>query len=195
MTVKSPIGGLVVMETMFKGGGTFQQTSEGDQVYPGSLFMRVVDTSDMVVSASINQVDIQNVRMGMMAEVRLDAYPDLVLEGRVSRVGAIASMGAGGGKFMRGGSGNYLKTIPVEVSIKVTDKRVIPDLSASADLLLKEEEADVLAPRESVRVEDGKHVVYVRDGEGFETREVQLGTPTTLTSWSNPVSRRAKKSC
>ncbi len=175
MTVKSPIGGLVVMETMFKGGGTFQQTSEGDQVYPGSLFMRVVDTSDMVVSASINQVDIQNVRMGMMAEVRLDAYPDLVLEGRVSRVGAIASMGAGGGKFMRGGSGNYLKTIPVEVSIKVTDKRVIPDLSASADLLLKEEEADVLAPRESVRVEDGKHVVYVRDGEGFETCEVQLG--------------------
>jgi len=175
MTVKSPIGGLIVMETMFKGGGSFQQTSEGDQVYPGSLFMRVVDTSDMVVSASINQVDIQNVRMGMLAEVRLDAYPDLVLEGRVTRVGAMAGSGSGGGRFTRGGSGNYLKTVSVEVSILATDERVIPDLSASADLVLIEEDADVLAPRESVRSQDGKHVVYVRNGEGFETREVQLG--------------------
>ena len=175
MTVTTPVGGLVVMETMFKPGGQMQQTAEGDQVYPGALFMRVVDTSDMVVTASVNQVDIQNVRMGMTAEVRLDAYPDLVLEGRVTRVGAIASTSGGGGRFNRGGSGKYLKSVPVEVSIKAQDERVIPDLSASTDLVLREEEVDVVAPRESVRNQDGKFVVYVRNGESFEPREVQLG--------------------
>lgn len=173
LNLTTPLGGLVVMEPQYKGGGQFQQTEEGDQVYPGALFMRVVDLSEMIVEVDVNQVDIQSVRIGQEAEVRLDAYPGVVLEGRVAGVGAIA--GGGGGGFNRGSSGLYLKTVPVQIAIHTSDERVIPDLSASADIQIRKAVDGLVVPREAVRNENGETVVYVRSGDGFQPREVELG--------------------
>jgi len=179
MRVTSPLAGLVVMEPMYKGGGQFQQTSSGDQVYPGALFMRVVDLSEMIVSASVNQVDVQSVRIGQKALVRLDAYPDLRLEGRVIGIGAMAT--SGGGRFNRGSSGLFLKQIPIQIAISSDDDRVIPDLSASADILLNHFEADVVAPREAIRRDGERTFVYVRNGDDFAERDVELGELTATT--------------
>ncbi len=177
MAVTTPIGGLVVMETTYKGGGQFGQSEEGDQVYPGSLFMRVVDVSEMIVAAEINQVDIQAVHMGQRAAVRLDAYPDLELEGRIVAIGAIASRGSsGGGRYSRGSSGLFLKNIAVEIAIDATDPRVIPDLSASADIILGEAPEGLVVPREAVRAGEEGTFVYVRQGDRFVTRSVELGS-------------------
>lgn len=174
LTVVSPLNGLVVMETDIRNGQP-TQTAEGDQVSPGRLFMRVVDVSNMIVNASVNQADVQSLRIGQRAEVRLDAYPDLLLEGRITGMGAIA--GAGGDRFRRSGSGLYLKTVPVEISIETQDDRVLPDLSASADVLLQTIPAEVIIPRSAVKGNGGdeRHIVYVRGPEGFKPREVELG--------------------
>ena len=177
MDVVAPLGGLVVMETMYKGSGQFGQTSEGDQVSPGARFMRIVDTSEMVLTAEVNQVDIQNIRMGQKATIRLDAYPELELEGRISAIGAIAeSGGGGGGRYSRGSSGLFLKSVPVEISIDTPDKRVIPDLSASADIVIEHEADGVLVPREALRSDDEGAFVWVRNGQGFQRRAVQAGS-------------------
>lgn len=173
MTVASPLNGLVVMETDIRNGQP-TQTAEGDQISPGRLFMRVVDVSNMIVNASVNQADVQSVRIGQKAEVRLDAYPDLVLEGRVTGMGAIA--GQGGDPFRRSGSGLYLKSVPVEISIVTRDERVLPDLSASADVLLQNIPAQVIIPRSAVKGDRAeRQIVYVRGPQGFQPREVELG--------------------
>jgi multidrug efflux pump subunit AcrA (membrane-fusion protein) len=173
MTVKSPLNGLVVMETDIRNGQP-TQTAEGDQIRPGRLFMRVVDVSDMIVNANVNQADVQSVRIGQKAQVRLDAYPGLVLDGHITGMGAIA--GQGGDPFRRSGSGLYLKTVPVEISIDAQDERVLPDLSASADIQLQSIPAEVIIPRSAVTAEGGEqHIVYVRGPQGFEPREVELG--------------------
>lgn len=173
LAVISPLNGLVVMETSFRGGQP-SQTAEGDQVRPGALFMRVVDISDMIVNAEVNQADIQSIRIGQKAKVRLDAYSDVVLDGHISGIGAIA--GSGGGMFRRSGSGLYLKTVPVEITIDSSDDRVLPDLSASADVLLTSLSADVIVPRAAVvEGESAAPVIYVRSGEKYEPREVKLG--------------------
>jgi multidrug efflux pump subunit AcrA (membrane-fusion protein) len=106
--------------------------------------------------------------------VRLDAYPDLLLDGRITGMGAIA--GEGGDRFRRSGSGLYLKTVPVEISIFTRDERVLPDLSASADIQLQNLAAEVIIPRSAVKGEgDERPIVYVRSSQGFEPREVELG--------------------
>jgi HlyD family secretion protein/macrolide-specific efflux system membrane fusion protein len=173
MTVASPLNGLVVMETDVRNGQP-TQTAEGDQIRPGRLFMRVVDVSDMIVNASVNQADVQSIRIGQKAQVRLDAYPDLVLDGHITGMGAIA--GQGGDPFRRSGSGLYLKTVPVEISIDTRDERVLPDLSASADIQLQKVPAEVIIPRSAVKGAGGdQFIVYVRGPQGFEPREVELG--------------------
>lgn len=178
MEIITPVSGLVVTEPMYKGGGQFQQAAEGDQIYPGALFMRVVNLDEMVLQASINQVDVHAVRIGQRAVVRLDAYPDLKLEGRVVSIGAIASE-SGGGRFGRGGSGLYVKSVPVEIAVEADDDRLIPDLSASADILLEEPVEGLLAPREAVRRDENGSFVLVRSGTGFERRDVTVRDRST----------------
>jgi HlyD family secretion protein len=126
------------------------------------------------VNAAVNPADIQSIRIGQKAKVRLDAYSNVILDGHVSGIGAIA--GQGGGRFRRSGSGLYLKTVPVEITIDTPDDRVLPDLSASADVSLSSMHADVIIPRAALaKGESEATVVYVRTTDGFEPREVELG--------------------
>ena len=180
MNLRTPVSGLVVIESMFRRDST-SQTSAGDQVNPGSYFMRIVDLSKMAVFASINQADAQLVESGTPAEIRLDAYPGAVFEGRVSSIGAVAAAvgSSGGGRGGRGGSrssgGQWVKQVSVEIEILAEDDRIKPDLSASADILIAAADDAVVVPRAAVgNMADG-HVVWVRQGERFEQRPVEIG--------------------
>lgn len=182
MRIRTPVGGLVVIETMFQ-RGNFQQASPGDQVYGGAFFMRVVDLSNMAVFANLNQADSQLVRLGVPVRVQLDAYPDVVFEGRVSSVGAMAVSGGGGGGGRRGppgssGSrGEWIKQVPVEIAILESDERIQPDLSASGDVIVEELENVLVVPRASVDHSGGQSAVWVKgSGDGFVRRPVELVT-------------------
>jgi HlyD family secretion protein len=165
-TMYAPIGGLVVMQTVWR-SGDMGQIQEGDQVWPGQPFMKIVDTSSMQVEANVNQVESEGIRIGQTARVNLDAFPGLELNGRVRSVGA---MGVGGWREQY-----YMRTIPVVIAIEGADKRVIPDLSASADVLLERKDAAVIAPLDAVIAERGKSVVYVKHGDRFDAREIEPG--------------------
>jgi multidrug resistance efflux pump len=171
----TPVGGLVVLESISRGQGQFDQVQTGDEVNPGTLFMRVVDLSKMIVSGSLNQVDSQLVKIGQRAQIRLDAYPDLVLDGRVVSIGALAASGSPGQGWNRPGRDDYVKRVSLEIAIQGEDPRVIPDLSASAEILIDEQSDRVLVPRSALRQKDGKLVVDVRSGGRFTEREVEIG--------------------
>ena len=194
LSIETPVGGLVVLESMYKGNSQFGQTSTGDQVYPGALFMRVVDISKMVLNASVNQVDAQSVRIGQKTTVVLDAYPEMELSGRVVSVGAMATAG-GGSRFGRGGGSQHMKNINVLIAIDQKDERVLPDLSGSADVLISTADADVIVPREALRGVDGRTVVYVREGDGFAEREVVVDAMEILLMVTEPGTRRRRAPC
>jgi multidrug resistance efflux pump len=174
MLIRAPMDGAAVMQTTFRGNqpGTVQ---EGDQVRSGSLFMQIVDPSTMVLNASVNQTESQRFRLGQEAQIRLDAYPAESWPGKLIAVGAMAGASIYG---MRrgGGRAEWVREIPVRFSIQAEDPRIIPDLSASADVLLAAEEDALIAPREAFEWSDGKTYATVRNQEGqWERREVQLG--------------------
>ena len=174
LRLKTPVGGLVVIESIYRGNAQFGQVRNGDMVNPGTFFMRVVDLSSMVLSGSVNQVDVQSVRMGQKCEVRLDAYPELALSGHVSGMGALATA-AGGSRFRRGSSGTFVKVVSIEVAIDEADKRVIPDLSGSADIIFERQENALLVPRSAIQENDDDTTVFVRVGDQFVERPVKLG--------------------
>ena len=177
LRVKTPIPGMVVLEAAYKGNGQYAQTKPGDQVYPGSLFMRIVDVSEMVVNASVNQVDAQTIKIGDRAFVELDAYPGERFEGRVVDLGAVASASSGGSRYSRGNPRPFLKEIPVRILIESKDDRILPDLSASADILYSGPQAGVIVPRQAIRSEpggDGVQFVHVADNGTYHRRLVQV---------------------
>jgi multidrug resistance efflux pump len=171
--LRTPIGGLVVMQPINR-MGQIAQVQEGDAVAPGAYFMQIVDLSDMVILGTVNQADSHLLALGQKATIYFEAYPDLTLPGRVISIGSMAVSG-GGGRGPRGSRDTYVRQVPVRIAISGRDPRVIPDLSASAEVQYEVIENAIQVPRHAVIREDGKTYVRVRQGESFQRREVQLG--------------------
>ena len=165
-TMNSPMAGLVVMQSIWR-GGDMAQIQQGDQISPGQPFAKIVDTSSMQLEATVNQTESEAIRIGQRATIAFDAFPGLVLNGKVSAVGALA---VGGWR-----QNYYIRNIPVRIDIVGQDPRVIPDLSAAADIVLSEKDGGVIVPREAVADSGGKPVVYVKQADSFAARAVELG--------------------
>ena len=174
LQVRTPIPGMIVLESMLNRNGQFSQYKAGDQVYPGAMIMRVVDVSQMVVNAVVNQVDAQAIRIGDEATIELDAYPGERFSGRIVDIGAVASSGSGGAKFGRGSDSAFIKHIRVRILIEDNDERILPDLSASADVRVSERQEGVLVPREAIESdrESGVDYVYVAAGETYRRKRI-----------------------
>lgn len=124
MQIRSPIDGIVVFNTIWK-QGNMGEVQEGDQVRPGVPFMQVVDPSIMQVHVMVNQEDLAKLALGQAAQIHLDAYPDLAFTGRIE---SIDPMGKPGDFSSR------IRTFSATFSIKGTDPRLMPDLSAAVDM-------------------------------------------------------------
>jgi multidrug efflux pump subunit AcrA (membrane-fusion protein) len=131
MQVHSPIDGVVVLNTIWK-QGTMGEVQEGDQVRPGVSFMEVVNPSGMQVRVLANQQDFPSLRVGQPANVRLDAYPEVVFKGKLDQLSPIAL----GSDFS-----NKLRTFTAIVSLEGSDPKLMPDLSAAVDIEISERHA------------------------------------------------------
>lgn len=169
MLVRAPIEGIIVMQTIVR-GGEMDQVGKGDTLRTGQPFMQIVDQTSMVVNASANQVDAELIRIGARARVGFDAYPDLVLPAVVHGVGAMTKS--------VGWRGEYVKEIPVALRLLEMDPRVIPDLSVSVDVILAAENDSLVAPLQTIFQDtpEQRPFVFLQRPSGWERREVELGS-------------------
>jgi multidrug efflux pump subunit AcrA (membrane-fusion protein) len=171
MVVRAPIDGLVVMQSTRR-GTEFDQIKVGDQLYPGMLFMQIVDPSSMVINAKVNQVDVGKLRIGQKARVRFDAFPELELPAHIYSIGSVAKSSQW--------RPDWVTELSVALRLDAMDSRVIPDLSVSCDVILDEQDAEAIIPREALFTDaagkPAKPYVYVRDQRGgWQRREVETG--------------------
>jgi hypothetical protein len=162
----APIDGLAVVQMQWR-GREYTMIQQGDQLRPGTLFMKIVNPEKMQIEATINQAESSMVRIGQRATVKFDAFPGLMLTGRVHSIGALAT-----GGFRQQ---FYIRQVPVMVTIDQAHDKVIPDLSAAADLVVEREENRMSVPLGSLVADNGKNFVFVRTGQKFERRQVELG--------------------
>lgn len=167
LVIRSPIKGMVVLQTMFRPGGDQVTVAVGDRMGPGQMVMKIINPAKMMVEGTVNQAEVTRLRIGQEAVIGLDAFPEASYRGKVYSIGAI---GVGSRR-----ENYYIRNIPVRVILENADSRVIPDLSAFANVLVEREENVLLAPAAAVGEQDGRQFVYVRTQKGFEKREVKAG--------------------
>ena len=131
MQMRSPIDGVVVLNTIWK-QGTMGEVQEGDQIEPGSPFLQVVDPAAMQVRVAANQEDFPQLQVGQTATVRLDAYPELVFPAKIEQLAPIGE---------RGSFSEKVRVFSVIVSIQGNDPKLMPDLSAAVDVNTRKEAA------------------------------------------------------
>ncbi len=166
MSIQSPLDGLAVLTPIFK-MSRMADPQEGDEVRPGSAILLVVNPAAMQVRARVNQVDLYKLVLGQAAEVRLDAYPDLVFSGTIERIGAI------------GANSDFSKQIryfTALIAIKGRDAKLLPDLSAAVDVVLESFDHVLVVPREAISMQNGEPVVEILRERKSELRPVKIGS-------------------
>ncbi len=143
MTVHSLMAGVVVYNTIWLGGrmGTVQR---GEQVRPGVPFLQVVDPSRMEVRVELNHVDLLEAHPGRQARMRLDAYPGMMLPAVLDELSPLGHTG----QFTE-----MVRSFAARFLVQGNDPRLLPDLSAAMDLILKTENNVLVVPYQSVGTE------------------------------------------
>ncbi len=124
LQIKAPLDGVVVLNNIWR-EESVGPVQEGDQLHAGAAFMQIVDPSLMEVRVMANQQDFLRLHIGQRADVRLDAYPDLVFPGRLEEMSPVARAGD---------FSSAMRYFTVVFSVQGQDRRLMPDLSAAVDV-------------------------------------------------------------
>jgi membrane fusion protein (multidrug efflux system) len=139
---------------------------EGDQVEPGRTVGPVIDPKAMELVAKVGELERSNIKEGQTVEIELDALPGSVFHGTVKTVG--------GNNARRFWDDDSSSKFEVSITLGTTDVRMRPGLTARVSIEGDPRKNVIFAPRQALFLKDNKRVVYVRQGNNFEAREVKI---------------------
>ena len=152
LTFRSPVSGIV----------TEKKALQGMRFMPGEALYQIADLSSVWVVADVFEQDIGFVKTGASAKVRINAYPDKVVEGRIGYVYPTLNADT--------------RTVPVRVELANPGLLLKPAMFAQVELPVSAKGAVVTVPLSAVIDSGTRQVVLVQQGEGrFAPREVKLG--------------------
>jgi len=166
LTIYAPISGLVIHA---EEGRWTERTKvhEGDNVRRGQDLIQLPNLYVLLVDIRINELDAERVQLGQRAYVRLEAFPRLVMEGRVSDISTLAQ------EISRGGN---VKVFPTIITLEESDPRVRPGMTASADVVVDKMDDCLCVPLSAVGVI--RQRTYVKLEGSDQPVEIVLGLRT-----------------
>jgi HlyD family secretion protein len=165
--VVSPSPGIVIKGENW---GTGQKWNVSDQPFSGSAIIDLPDLNEMMAEVKINEVDVSKVVPGQKVEIRPDAYSDSIYTGVVSTVANLAQ-----NKDYK----SKIKIFPVKIKISGKRNNLLPGLTVSCRIIIKEVPDVLYIPLEALFKEMGSEFVYVKSGSGFKRRDVKTGATNT----------------
>ncbi|MCP4283379.1 MAG: efflux RND transporter periplasmic adaptor subunit [Gammaproteobacteria bacterium] len=129
----------------------------------------LVDISCLYVSAPIDEVDAPQIRVGMPANISLDAMAKKIFAGKVRRIAPyVLEME------------KQARTVDVEVNFNCPQacEEMLPGYSADIEVIIQESQKTLRAPTEAI-LEDSKVLVFTPNST-LQIREIKIG----LSNWT-----------
>lgn len=128
--------------------------------------VNMADMSTLEVEADVSEISLSKITVAQPVEIQLDAFPDLRLLGKVSRIVPTVDRSKA--------------TVLVKVEFVKKDNRVLPDMSAKVSFLSRdlkpEERKPVIAVQPAALVKrDGKDVLFQIDNNAAKLVAVTVG--------------------
>lgn len=165
----SQIEGLVEGDTIYSPiRGTVLQTnvSEGEVIDRTTILMTVADLDNMEVVISVDELDINKVKLEQSANITSDVYPDEIFTGKVSKIS------------LEGKSQNGVTTY--DVTIKLNDRKsLMSGMNVEVEILADNRENVLVVPINAVYKSNGDYMVTIKDSAGNKSDvKVELGLAT-----------------
>ncbi|RJQ65798.1 MAG: efflux RND transporter periplasmic adaptor subunit [Desulfobacteraceae bacterium] len=133
---------------------------EGEFVAPRAALLEMYDPASLVIRAAVPEKHAAEIAAGMHVELRLDAFPDEIMQGRIERVYPYLD--------------TRLRTRTIEI-IPAKPVHLLPGMFARLKVLLKTMHEAVVVPSEAlVSTPKGRVVFVMEDGKAF-ARHVETG--------------------
>ena len=156
---------LVVVHAPFAGTIVEQNTTGGETIKSldnSPNLLTIADLSRVWVLCDIYENNLTDVQVGDRAEVRLNAYPDRPLSGRVSGISRVLAP--------------TTRTAKVRIELENPDGLLRPGMFATARFVSQATTTHAVAPASAVlRLEDRSWVFREEGPSGFRRSEVQAG--------------------
>jgi membrane fusion protein (multidrug efflux system) len=150
--VRSPLSGSVVKRLV----------SVGEYVRPGTPLFDLVDDDPLTLRGDVPERFTQEIAVGQPVQSRVDAYPDIVFNGRLVRVSPAANA--------------ENRSISVEAEVPNPGRELKAGFFASANIVTRADDQALVVPETAVINFAGVTKLFVvRDGIAYE-RHVRIGT-------------------
>jgi HlyD family secretion protein len=171
--IYSPLQGIVTERPVEEGELVTSAVSSNQ----GTILFRVGDPDQLIVTIQISEIDIGDMRSGLESDVRVDALPGQTFPGRLRHVAPTGAVR----------SGSAVVSFEAEVEILGVFPQLRHGMSADVDIIIDRRFDVLFLPVEGIasvyREDEGggltneieRRIVYVRNGETWEEREVETG--------------------
>jgi HlyD family secretion protein len=186
MTVRAPISGVVVVarsiESLFSAGGGITINSEDDipeyrpgfQAYPGRLIAQIQDAEQMEIAAKVIESDRANVESVQSIEVQVDSKPLKTYKGKVKSLAQAASNPENESTTVDYLEGLSTRSFAAVFQIDSLGEPLNMGVTARVTIIGNDVRNALSLPRQALHQKEGKTVVYVRRGQGWESRDVHI---------------------
>lgn len=138
----SPIDGIITSLRIEEG----EIALVGTMNNPGTVLMSIADLSVMEVEVDVDETDVIGIQIDQEAEVRVDAFPDQTIVGKVTEIGSSALQQIAGSQES--------KDFKVVITLVDPPDNLKPGLTASADIITAKKEGALAVPISALVLRD-----------------------------------------
>lgn len=166
-TVVAPLDGIVIHSETFRDGQK-RKPRVGDNLIPNLPILYLPDISKMVVKSRARELDLYKLELGQKGTVTIDAYPDQILQGTLSFIGALATNQVD--------SNSPEKFFQISFQLDNTNMKLRPGMTCRVKMVSKRFDDVLSVPLQAVFHKDDKKYCYLNSGlSGYVKTEVETG--------------------
>lgn len=133
----------------------------GELAQPDKSIFTVTDLSTLWIEANLFEKDLGRVKVGAAAAVTVSAYPAEVFKGRLTYISSTVD--------------KETRTVQARVELPNDGARLKPEMFATVAIDTPTTTQALAVGQEAVLLVNGQPTLFVRKGDGFEPRAVDLG--------------------
>lgn len=141
---------------------------EGMNVHQNEAIITIPDLSTLAARVNIHETDIRKLQVGQRAEISVEAMPDKLFSGNLSKISPVASSA-------HAWLNPEIKVYEADIALDQLEEGLTPGMSATATIIVAELENVLYVPIEAVTTYGGRRVCLAEGPEGPQVREVETG--------------------
>lgn len=162
-TITAPTNGEIIDITIAPGVVISNSQSSSSNTTSSQTVASIKHEGTPIISVDLSEIDAAKVRTGQKATITFDALPDKTFTGKVLGVNTSGSVTSG------------VTTYPATIALDTPNDSILPNMSATADIILSVKDDVLLVPTGAVQTQNGQSFVRTMKNGKIQNVNVEIG--------------------